>query len=363
MDEDPSTEEETSFHRSSTPAVVLRSEPQLRWVDGTGERTAVVVNRTIVGSSPRAGIVVQDPTVSRLHVELDPKEDGLWIRDLGSKNGTFVGSLRVTGAQIPSGGSLRIGAVEVQIDYETAPAKPVQLWEEPTFYGMVGGSVAMRELFARLARVASLNSSILIHGESGTGKELVARALHQASPRANKPFVVVDCAALPENLLETELYGHTRGAFTGAVAARPGAIELADGGTVFLDEIGDLPITMQPKLLRVIESRMIRRVGDPNYKQVDVRFVSATHRDLVTMVSNNEFREDLYFRLSVVPITVPPLRERKEDILLLVKHFLQKAGGSNKLNVELINAIASRAWRGNVRELRNFVERVHALGP
>jgi len=200
----------------------------------------------------------------------------------------------------------------------------------------------------------------LSHGETGVGKELVAEALVQAGPRAEKPLVVVDCSALAPSLIESELFGHEKGAFTGAVSARAGAFERATGGTVFLDEIGELPISMQPKLLRALESRTVRRVGETAYRTVDVRFISATHRDLAAMVNAGEFREDLYFRLSVLPIQVPPLRERSEDIELLVRHFMQTSGG---VNAQLLRELTSRPWRGNVRELRNFVDRVRALGP
>jgi transcriptional regulator with GAF, ATPase, and Fis domain len=206
-----------------------------------------------------------------------------------------------------------------------------------------------------------MDASVLIHGETGTGKELAARAIHDASARADKPFVVVDCAALPENLLDAELFGHARGAFTGAIGARPGAIESADGGTVFLDEIGEMPIAMQPKLLRVLESRAVRRIGETTHRTMDVRFVSATHRDLLTMVNAGDFREDLYFRLSVLPIVVPPLRARMDDLELLFNHFL-KASGGDKASPELMRQLTSRHWRGNVRELRNFVDRARALG-
>ena len=225
----------------------------------------------------------------------------------------------------------------------------------------MGNTLVMRELFATLSRVAPMEASVLIHGETGTGKELVARAIHLASPRARQPFVTVDCGALPENLLDAELFGHTKGAFTGAVSARAGAIETAEGGTVFLDEIGEVPISMQPKLLRLLESRTIRRIGESIHRNINVRFVTATHRDLLTMVSTGEFREDLYFRLSVLPIMIPPLRERREDIELLVNHFLGADRGSH-VTPELMRELISRPWRGNVRELRNFVERARALG-
>jgi transcriptional regulator with PAS, ATPase and Fis domain len=218
----------------------------------------------------------------------------------------------------------------------------------------------MRELYAKLARVASCPAPVLIEGETGTGKELVARSLHAASPRASKPFVVVDCASLPTHLLEAELFGHTRGAFTGALGQRTGAIESAHGGTVFLDEIGELPMSMQPKLLRVLEARTVRRIGENEQRSVDVRFVSATHRDLQRMVALGEFREDLYFRLSVIPIVVPSLRDRLDDIETLAAHFMGEDRAS--MSSELVDHLRRCPWTGNVRELRNFIDRIKALG-
>ena len=343
---------------------IFRSQPRLEWEDAGGRHSKVIDGRVIVGSSPSSGIVVQDPTVSRVHAELEARENGLWIRDLGSTNGTFVEGLQVMGARVPDKGRIRLGSIELVVDYDADRRRPVEIWPNDTFGRLVGTSVRMRELFATLSRIAPMDASVLIHGETGTGKELVAQAIHDASPRASKPFVVVDCAALPENLLDAELFGHARGAFTGAVGARTGAIEAADGGTVFLDEIGELPVPMQPKLLRVLESRTVRRVGETSYRTVDVRFISATHRDLSRMVGAGEFREDLFFRLSVIPVEVPPLRERKDDIERLVNHFLSASlkGGGGPVDPELMRDIADRAWRGNVRELRNFVDRVRALG-
>jgi DNA-binding NtrC family response regulator len=218
----------------------------------------------------------------------------------------------------------------------------------------------MRELFATLQRLAQLDSTIVIQGETGTGKELVARALHEASPRARKPFVVVDCGALPEQLLESELFGHVRGAFTGATTTRAGAIESASGGTVFLDEIGELPLAMQPKLLRALESRTVRRLGESTHRPVDVRFLSATHRDLRSMVNAGAFREDLYFRLAVLPVAVPPLRQRLDDLPLLVDSF--RPGANAEWKRDLLREALDRPWLGNVRELRNFVERAVAFG-
>jgi two-component system, NtrC family, response regulator GlrR len=338
----------------------FRAQPRITWTDAAGTHERIIQDRVLVGSAQGTAITIQDLTVSRVHAELESRQDGLWIRDLGSRNGTFVDGLQVTGARVPDKARVRLGSTDLQVDYNAGERRTVEVWPNDSFQGLVGRSPRMRELFATLARVAKMDASVLIHGETGTGKELVARAIHDASPRAAKPFVVVDCAALPENLLDAELFGHTRGAFTGAGSARTGAIEAADGGTVFLDEIGELPISMQPKLLRVLESRTVRRVGETMHRSVDVRFLSATHRDLLTMVGANEFREDLYFRLAVIPVEVPALRERREDIELLVNHFLRSTG--EKASPDLVRQLVDRAWRGNVRELRNFVERARALG-
>jgi two-component system response regulator GlrR len=249
---------------------------------------------------------------------------------------------------------------ELTVSYG-AQETPVELWPSSQFGRLIGPSVKMRELFARLARIARSPASVLIEGETGTGKELVARALHDASPRADGPFVVIDCGALSETLLDAELFGHARGAFTGAQTARAGAIESAEGGTVFLDEVGELPLSMQPKLLRVLESRTVRRIGQNEHRPVNVRFLSATHRDLRTMVNNRAFREDLYFRLAVLPVTVPPLRERPGDIIALAQHFLTRESAGS-ITPEVLRELVTRPWLGNVRELRNVLERMLAFG-
>jgi two-component system response regulator GlrR len=339
----------------------FRRQPEVRWSDASGSHSFKLVGTAVVGSAPSNDIVVDDGTVSRIHAELDPRPEGTWIHDLGSHNGTFVEGVRVTGALVPPRGEVLVGTTTLTIDYGIPPTR-IEIWPESRFGPLVGSTVIMRDLFARLAKAASTESSVLIFGETGTGKELVARAIHEASPRASEPFIVVDCAALTETLLESELFGHAKGAFTGAVSARTGAFELAEGGTVFLDEIGELPLTMQPKLLRVLESRTIRRIGEGTHRKIDVRLVSATHRDLRTMVNEGAFREDLYFRLAVLPITVPPLRERLADIPLLIEHLFPR-GGAEPLSPELLAELLERPWLGNVRELRNFVERTLAFGP
>ncbi len=338
---------------------VVRRRPRLTLGDGT---TFVIEQATLVGSAQDAAIVLDDRTVSRIHAELEPRKDGLWVRDLGSKNGTFIEEVRIESGRIPpSGGRLRFGGLTGHVTYDAA--EPVEIWKDERFGPLLGGTAIMRELFGRLARIAPTDAAVLVQGETGTGKELVARAVHEASPRAGHPFVIVDCGALPENLLEAELFGHAKGAFTGAVGARAGAIEAADGGTVFLDEIGELPLAVQPKLLRVLESKQVRRLGETAHRSVDVRFVSATHRDLSRMVNAGGFREDLYFRLAVLMVTVPPLRDRSDDIPMLFQHLIRTAKSSGaELTQEQLARLRELPWMGNVRELRNFAERVRALG-
>jgi two-component system response regulator PilR (NtrC family) len=231
---------------------------------------------------------------------------------------------------------------------------------------IIGESKALRDLLKMMERIASTTSNVLVIGESGTGKELVARQLHDWSDRAKKPFVAVNCGAIPENLIESELFGHKRGSFTGAVADKPGLFEVASGGTLFLDEIGELPLSMQVKLLRAIQSRTIRRVGGNEDQKIDVRLIAATNRNLEKMVADGTFREDLYYRLNVLMLTTPPLRERREDIPILVEHFFKKCAAKfgkelQGVTPEAMHALENYAWPGNVRELENQVERAVAL--
>jgi transcriptional regulator with GAF, ATPase, and Fis domain len=234
------------------------------------------------------------------------------------------------------------------------------------FGAIVGESPALRQVLAKVEQVAQTTATVLLRGETGTGKEMVARAIHINSPRESRPFVRVNCAALAPGVLESELFGHEKGAFTGAVARRPGRFELADGGTLFLDEVGDLPLDVQVKLLRVLQEREFERVGGVDTVKVDVRLISATHRDLERLIAEGKFREDLYYRLNVFPITMPPLRERPGDIPLLVEHFMQKFAQSSGKVVSSVDprALASLTaypWPGNVRELENVVERAMIL--
>ncbi|MBV9950122.1 MAG: sigma 54-interacting transcriptional regulator [Myxococcales bacterium] len=354
----PKTAPPTATGRPAPTAT--RAVPRLEWTDDSGPRTAVVERRCVLGSAPHCDIIIADQAVSRVHAEVEPREEGVWVRDLNSRNGTFVEGVRVESACVSHGFTVRVGVTDLLVNYATADHEPVESWPSDRFGPLVGRSQVMRELFATLARLAPTESSIMITGETGTGKELVARAIHQASMRAAGPFVVVDCATLSESLIEAELFGHVKGAFTGAHANRAGAIETADGGTVFLDEIGELPIGMQPKLLRVLESSTVRRIGEAKHRSVNVRFLTATHRDLLSMVNRGEFREDLYFRLAVLPVRVPSLRERLEDIELLLHHFSE--GTRDWLTPSVLRSLEARPWRGNVRELRNFAERARAIG-
>jgi transcriptional regulator with PAS, ATPase and Fis domain len=340
---------------------VERRRAALSFRDYGGEHRVEIEGNAVVGSSPAVNVRVDDPTASRLHAELEPRADGLWVRDLGSRNGTYVDDVMVGLARIPEGGRLRVGSTVITVTYERRPSVAA-LWPHEHFHGMVGRSAAMRELFARLNRVAGSDATVLIQGETGTGKELAAEAIHRASPRAKGPFVIVDCGALPEHLLESELFGHAKGAFTGATSARAGAFEVAQGGTLFLDEIGELPLAMQPKLLRALENKAVRRLGESSYRPIDVRFVSATHRNVRDLVARDAFREDLYFRLAVLLVTLPPLRERREDVPPILEAMLPSEQ-RRLLTPEVWRELASRPWLGNVRELRIFAQRLVTLGP
>jgi len=339
---------------------IPRSHPQLRWTDASGSHSYLVGSRVVVGSAESADVVVQTPEVSRLHASLELRHDGAWVRDLESRNGTYIDGIRVIEARVPDGATLSLGSARLTLHYDQA-VSDVEIWPSEHFGPLNGRSPLMRELFARLHRVAEGDATVLILGETGTGKELAARAVHQASPRRHRPFIVVDCGALSESLLEAELFGHTKGAFTGAAAARVGAIEAAEGGTVFLDEIGEMPLSMQPRLLRAIEGLSVRRVGENEHRKVNVRFLAATHRNLPAMVNAGSFREDLFFRLAVLLVRMPSLRERREDIPLLAEH-LMPSNGRGRLSPELLRELATRPWPGNIRELRNFLQRAAALG-
>jgi transcriptional regulator with GAF, ATPase, and Fis domain len=318
-----------------------------------------------IGSGAAVSLVLKDHTVSRLHLTLRIEGDAIRVVDEGSRNGTILDGTRVRDAWARPNSTLRLGDTTLCLrmldEILELPVSPRE-----RMGGMLGRSVAMRRVFSLLEQIAPTDARLLIEGETGTGKELVAEAVHGASRRADRPLVVVDCSTVSPTLIESELFGHLRGSFTGAVSDRAGAFESADGGTVFLDEIGELPLDLQPNLLRVLERGEVRRVGANTHRPVDVRVIAATNRALAQEVERGRFREDLYYRLAVITVRMPPLRERPDDIALLARHFealfAGRVPGAAPLPDTAMTAFMRRSWPGNIRELRNAVERALLLG-
>ncbi len=313
-----------------------------------------------IGTATGTSLRLTDPSVSRHHCVLRACERGLELRDLGSTNGTLVGEVEIVRAFVRDGARVRIGATTLAL---TSRADEMEhpLAAVGRFGELIGASAAMRRLYPLLERCAQSDATILIAGETGTGKELVAEAIHRHSKRRHDKLVIVDCSALARELAESELFGHVRGAFTGADLARVGAFEEASGGTLFLDEIGELPLELQPLLLRVLESGSVRPIGGQP-KSIDVRVIAASHRDLRVEVNAKRFRSDLYYRLNVVRVVVPPLRERTDDIAVLAEHFWNEFRPAEPLPAGLLGELAVQPWPGNVRELRNAVERSALVG-
>ena len=357
-------EEETllsSSARLPVRAIVLRV------LDGPQAGRSVAADEFLtVGTADGNDLVLEDRTASRYHLEVRRELDCFVLTDVGSKNGTSAGPVRFvkSSVRVPAGTTLTLGATRLSLDdgdvhFVAAPSRS-------SIPGLVGSSVALRKLVASVTSLAPQNVSVLVLGESGTGKELVARGLHEQSPRATKPFVVVDCGALSPSILSSELFGHEKGAFTGAERRHLGAFERADGGTLFLDEVGELPLEHQTALLGALERRQIRRVGGSTDIPVDVRLVTATHRDLRAAVNEGRFRLDLYYRVAVVLLRTPALREHREDIAELIRYFAGEAGfpdlGSTLLAPGALAALERHDWPGNVRELRNVVAAALATG-
>ncbi len=316
-------------------------------VEGTEATFVSSGDRCTIGSHPSNDFVLDARTVSRFHCEIRLEEGGARIVDLGSRNGTRVDGVHVNDAWLRDGSVVRLGqvAVRVRLGEDTSP---LRLSPARSFGGLVGASAAMRAAYAVLERGAQGDSTLLIEGETGTGKEEAARAVHFASERHEQPFVVVDCSAISANLVESEFFGHVKGAFTGAEATRPGAFEAADGGTVFLDEIGELPLDLQPKLLRVIEQRSVQHLGSSQARPVDVRIIAATNRDLRAEVNAGRFRSDLYFRLAVIRVELPPLRRRPDDIPAIARRLLDGLGA----DPETIAALTTADLLGDSRARR-----------
>ncbi len=316
----------------------------------------------ILGSDPDLELSLTDEAVSRRHAVFEMSEGGLKLRDLHSTNGTWVNDVRVCEAFLPLPCRVRVGETELLVQAEDDPVQ-VDTYTTDRLGPMVGGSDAMREVFALVARAAQTDATVIVTGESGTGKELVARALHDLSERKSAPFVVFDCGAVPKELIESELFGHVKGAFTGASAPRTGAFREANRGTLFLDEIGELQPELQPRLLRVLESLEVKAVGSERREKVDVRIVAATNRPLKSMVREGSFREDLFYRLAQLEVRLPPLRDRPEDIPLLVETYLKEAAtdGNVQVGYDTMRRLMAHHWPGNVRELRNYLDRAILL--
>ncbi len=351
------TQQPTQLLHLSEGKVVL-GKAYLRYHDVAGqERTFPLSPQgASIGSHPSNDIVLDSGLVSQFHARIEFQQNQFNLIDLNSTNGSFVAGIRISKAPLTGTQTIRFGEVEVGFALESKE-HTIAPKSETTFMGMVSQDEGMRKVFSLCEVVAATDAPVFIQGETGAGKELLAKAVHDLSPRYDRPFIALNCAALPHELVESELFGHEKGAFTGAMTQRIGAFEAAHGGTLFLDEIAELDSQVQAKILRALESGEIKRVGSNRSIQVSVRIVSATHKDLLTEVQNNRFREDLYFRLHVVPVQLPPLRDRLEDLALLVPHLLEKLNSKLRLDTEALEALKRHGFPGNIRELRNILQR------
>lgn len=352
-----------TIHIDTLPQTITLKKYTLKVVAGCNKGLERIFDRRAVtiGTSDDCNFVLDDPTISRNHCRIEFDTNGYRIEDLDSKNGTFVNGIRIASAYLPNDSVIKVGQTEISFKLKDDTVK-IEISQDARFGNLLGVSIAMREIFALLRRVAPTDATVLIEGESGTGKELVAEALHAGSPRSAKPFVIFDCSAVPKDLLESELFGHVKGAFTGAVKDRRGAFEEAHTGTLFIDEIGELSPELQPKLLRALEKKEIKHVGSNERIPVDCRIIAATNRKLENEVRAGNFREDLYYRLAVIQVEIPPLRKRIEDIPFLINNFLDEFAARNdgkrfRISYETMEKLKSYPWPGNVRELKNFIER------
>jgi DNA-binding NtrC family response regulator len=365
MSDDSKRPPDAATRTLAGPRTVTFPKVRLKVLKGPdkGVSVTLVEDEILIGGADSAQLRLTDPTVSRNHCVIRMTAKGPLLRDLGSTNGSRIEGVEVREAFVPRGATLELGHTQVRFD-PLDESVELPLADSERFGRLWGRSTAMRRLFALAGRVAASDVTVLIEGETGTGKDALCEAIHQASTRTAGPLIVVDCGAVPPNLFESELFGHERGAFTGAERARAGAFEEAEGGTLFLDEIGELPLPLQPKLLRVLEAREVRRIGSTQPRKINVRVIAATNRDLREEVNRGTFRQDLYFRLEVMRLRVPPLRERPDDIPVLVEHFrsLAKPGdAAAPFSDETMRSFVAHPWPGNVRELRNAVERLTVL--
>jgi DNA-binding NtrC family response regulator len=327
---------------------------RLASIDGDGE--------LVVGTAPDVDLVLSDDRVSRRHVAIRRRRGAIEAEDLGSRNGTRLSGSKITRAEVPLGGTLVIGKTTLRVT-SAAQAIAIPPSQARRFGALVGESLAMREVFALLERLAESDVTVLLEGETGVGKELAARAIHEASARASKPFVAIDVSALPESLLESELFGHAKGAFTGATSARKGAFQQAHGGTLLLDELATIPASVQARLVRVLEERRVRPVGSDDEKKVDVRVIAASREPLARLVADGTFRADLLYRIGVVTVAIPPLRARREDVRPMIEAMLAARGKTLALEGRALERLVAHDWPGNARELRNVLDRALALAP
>ena len=357
----------TAIAPRHAPPAVATPAFRLTVVEGPDRGTTTLLDAArpsalLIGQSPSCELRLSDRQASRRHAALDVVEERAHLVDLGSTNGTSVNDVVVVDAYLRGGEVIRLGGTAIHVEL-AAQAKVVPLSDASSFGRLVGRSREMRRLYPLCERLAGATVAVVIEGETGTGKELLAEALHEQGPRAQGPFVVFDCTAVQASLVESELFGHERGAFTGAIATRKGVFELAHGGTLLIDEIGDLDVALQPKLLRALERSEVRRVGGDRPIKVDVRVLSATRRDLDHEVQVGRFRDDLFHRLAVARLELPALRRRRGDVSLLAHAFASAIGGpAEALPEHLLLRWEDYPWPGNVRELRNAVSRYLALG-
>ena len=353
------------------PEVVSLRKCQLVVLEGPDKNKKITLNKnlTAIGKRENNDLVLADKTVSRNHLEIEYTSDSFLLKDMGSTNGTYLNGSKVKEAYLAPGDTIKAG--NTLLEFVAFDEKiSIEPSAKESFGGMAGKSRKMRQIFAIIEKIAPTHATVIIEGETGTGKDLVARAIHEHSTRRAHPYMVFDCSGVAPNLIESELFGHEKGAFTGAIRSRAGVFEAAKGGTVFLDEIGELTLDLQPKLLRALESREIRRVGANNPTRIDVRVVSATNRNLKKEIEAGRFREDLYYRMSVVKILLPPLRERAEDIPLIIQKLLAEGKFNmtptgvkvTKVDDDALKLLMRYPWPGNVRELANVMERAVVLG-
>jgi DNA-binding NtrC family response regulator len=363
----------TEVHR---PTVEVEGQPlsegfpvqriSLEVIDGedTGENASFEKPVIRIGADPLCDIILSDPTVSRTHAEIRRRGENLELVDLDSTNGTFLDGLQIGRSAIRPGATFKVGRTSIRLTVQTEQV-PVKMTDRTRYGNIIGQSQALREIFSILDRVAPSDLSVVIEGETGTGKELIAQALHEHSNRVGEPFVVFDCSAFPASLLESELFGHEKGAFSGAMNRHRGVFERADGGTIFFDELGEMDIEFQAKFLRVLETGDVRRVGGEKTFNVDVRVVAATNRNLEELVEEKKFRRDLFYRLAKVRFRLPALRDRVEDIPLLAEHFLDMIASDDRakplLTEDAVRALQLYGWPGNIRQLKNVIEKAVAL--